>query len=484
MTNEVLLALLIEKLESRLKDIPDTASLRGLRGFQGHKGDDGKDGKDFSLEENKKYFEELAKSFALKFEDLSPDQINSLKGPRGDDGKDGKDFSLEENKKYFEELAYIFALKFENLSSDQINSLKGPKGDSGKDFNFDESKDKIKDFCKEIIASCSEELKLKFSDLTEDQISSLRGPRGREGKDGKDFNFDEHKEFFDGLKLKFSELTEDDISKLKLKFSDLTEDQRASLKLKFSDLTEEEISSLRGPRGQRGRQGDDGKGFELEEHKSYFEELASKFSLKFSDLTPEQISKLRGARGSPGVAGKYVAGRDGRDGLDGLNGLDAPFITDIKLEQTKDEIEFVFEFSDGSFIKTDSIKLPHSNSTYVAYGGGGGGGSGGGSSAVDVGSWADPTLINEVDGIVVPADSIINYYLKSSTGEILSTMTDGAADQIIEFIGTSDTDTVEIADDTNIKLSGPMVLKAYSMLKVKWVDGANKWVEVSRNEII
>lgn len=69
---------------------------------------------------------------------------------------------------------------------------------------------------------------------------------GKNGKDGKDFNFEEHREFFESLRLKFSDLTPKQIN---------------SLKLKFSDLTSKEREMLRGKPGQDGKQGRTGVGF-------------------------------------------------------------------------------------------------------------------------------------------------------------------------------------------------------------------------------
>ena len=232
-------------------------SLEGDKGLQ----------EDFDIEEHKEVLKSWAREFALKFEDFTADQIQSLKGPKGEDdrgghdmhdGRNGKDFSLEENKEYFETLAKSFALKFENFTAEQIEKLRGPQGSPGKDFSFEESEQNIRNICKEIVESSVETLKLHFSDLTEEDIEKIRGPRGRDGRDGKDFIFEDHQEFFKSLKLKFSDLTKEEVSQLKLRFSELTEEDKEQLKLKFSDLTEDQKMLLRGPRGQKGKRGDQG----------------------------------------------------------------------------------------------------------------------------------------------------------------------------------------------------------------------------------
>jgi hypothetical protein len=329
---EILIALLIKKVEERFQDLPDNSPLRGPR------------------------------------------------GQRGQPGRDGKNFDFKEHEEIIKSWAKEFALKFEDLSEEQINSLKGQKGKDGKDFNFSEYEDKIKNLCKEAVESISDSLKLKFSDLTEEEINALRGPRGREGlpgRDGKDFNFEEHREFFNSLKLTFSDLTEEDLEKLKLHFSDLTEEDKNSLKLKFKDLSDEEKLTLRGargPRGQRGRDGIDGK---------------------------NGLDGKDGKNGRDGAPGKSVIGQRGKDGRDGKDGVDAPYVTDIRIDEIKSgEIIFIFEFSDGSEIKTNSISLPQSNvyNSYVIS-----------KKVVNGGGGSDPTVIDGTGATVNATDDCIIY---------------------------------------------------------------------------
>jgi hypothetical protein len=335
--NEVLIALLLKLVDARLAEqFPQ----RGPRGQRGAQGAPGRDGKDFVFSEHEHTIRSWVKEFALKFEDLTEEQIEALRGPRGQDGRDGKDFVLSEHEGVFRALAEEFALKFEDLSADQIESLRGPRGRDGRsgidgrDFIFEEHRDAITAIVTEYVGGISERLKLRFEDLTSDEVERLRGPRGRDGRDGRDFNFDEHREFFHSLRLKFSDLTDEEKDSLKLRFSMLTEDEKAELKLRFKDLTEEDRALIRGPRGARGQRGSPGADGER---------------------------GPRGLRGLPGPVGpRGFQGLPGIDGRDGSPGQDAAQITDIRLEEFGGEFRFVFEFSDGTGITTDWISIPKS----------------------------------------------------------------------------------------------------------------------------
>lgn len=367
MRNEVLLALLIKKVEERINDLSQSSVARGPRGPRGQSG---KDGKGFIFSEHEETIRNWAKEFALKFTDLSAEQINSLRGPKGRDGKDGengKDFSVEDHVELFKNLAQQFSLKFEDFTNEQIESLRGPKGRDGSDgesFNFSKHEEEIKSIISETVKNSYDSLKLTFSDLTEKDVEALRGPRGREGKDGKDFNFEDHKEFFLSLKPKFSDFTAEERNSLKLYFKDLTPEERSHLKLTFSDLTAEDrlsIKGARGPRGQRGASGEKG------------------------DRGIQGEKGERGIRGLPGVKGERgLSGPSGKDGRDGEDGKDAPYITDIRVDQYKsDEAEFIFELSNGKVITTNPVKLPRPNVFISGGGHRGGGGSGGGGTGED-----------------------------------------------------------------------------------------------------
>ena len=182
------------------------------------KGDKGEAGESFNFESCRVYISEiisnyisdLAPSLKLKFSDLTEEEIDKLRGPRGQRGKPGKDFSLEESKSFIEEsiadsvmaLAPDLKLKFEDLSEDDIESIKGPKGDKGdkgKDLVLDDVKPFIESEISETFESLKPDLKLKFNDLseeekeslklkftelTEEEVDRLRGPRGQRGKQG------------------------------------------------------------------------------------------------------------------------------------------------------------------------------------------------------------------------------------------------------------------------------------------------------------
>ena len=353
MENEILIALLIRKVEERFAPLPASSPLRGPRG---QRGAPGRDGKDFNFKEHEPTIRSWVKEFALKFEDLSEEEIEKLRGPRGRDGQDGKDFSFEENK------------------------------------------DRIYDIVKEEIHKISSELKLKFSDLTLEEISSLRGPRGRDGRDGKDgkgFDFEEHRAFFEALKPKFSDFTAQEVERLRLHFSDLTTQEKDSLKLRFSDLTAEDRLSLRGPRGARGQRGVQGE--------------------KGADGKNGRDGR-NGRPGLPGPMGR--AGLNGRDGIDGMDGRDAPFVVDILVEQFRSEIRFTFIFSDGTTITTNAVQLPMQNNYYnsasAAVSGGGGNGGGGGSSTTAAQEHITLTPIDISNGYVDLAHVIEENTLISS----------------------------------------------------------------------
>lgn len=355
MENEIFLALIAKRIEEKLNGITLEAGKTGPRGLRGPSGSDGRN---FNLKEHEDTIKAWVKSFVPKFEDFTHEQVEALKGPAG---KDGDSFNFEENKSKIEficseavrNFSDTLKLKFSDLTSDEIESLRGPRGKDGRDgksFNFEETKSRIKDICKEVVDEFSESLKLKFSDLTTDEISEIRGPKGRDGKDGKDgknFNFEDHRIFFENLKPKFSDFTEEEKSELKLKFKDLSKDERESLKLNFKDLTPEEINSIRGergPRGQRGAQGEQG-----------IQGISGK------DGAP-------GARGIPGAIGPQ--GFTGLNGLDGEDGKDAPYIVDIEIENlANNQIQMVFMFSDGSSITSNPVKLPAANNYYSGGGG-------------------------------------------------------------------------------------------------------------------
>ncbi len=413
MDSEVLLALITKVVRNHIeKDM-----VSGLRGPRGFRGPVGEAGTPFIWEEYLEDIKSLIQESALKFSDLSKEEIESLRGPAGEKGLDGKGFLYPEHEAKIEEIVRSelenLKLKFSDLSEEEKESLRGPrgpKGDSGRGFIFEEHEEyfqslrlKFSDLTDDEIKN----LKLKFSDLSSEEIESLRGPRGIKGDPGRSFIFDEHKDYFESLKLKFSDLTDEELEYLTLTFDDLTFDQ---------------IESLRGPRGQRGKPGKD---FIFSEHEEYFNSLKLEFSdlipeeidklklkfsdltsneifalkLKFEDLTEEDKISLRGPRGQRGKTGNNglegpegkmgprgpigpkgisgLSGMPGQNGIDGADGKDAPTIEDIEFkEYPRDEISLRMRLSDGTQLETNKIASPTKTiqvgSTVVMAGGGGG----------------------------------------------------------------------------------------------------------------
>lgn len=352
METEILIALIARMIDERIVDLPSSgAGHRGARGFPGR---DGRDGKDFSFTEHEGQIRAWAKEFALKFDDLSQEQIQALRGATGTQGRagrDGKDFDFAKHEETFKQFARDSALKFSDLSEDQISALRGPRGRDGvrgfdgHSFIFEENKDAISGIIRSVLDELQPELRLRFSDLSADDIEQIRGPRGRDGRDGRDFNFDEHRVFFESLKPKFADFTDEEKETLKLHFSQLTPEEKALLKLRFEDLSEEDKIELRGPRGLRGQRGSHGR-------------------------DGKDGLSIRGLPGPQGLRGISIAGRDGRDGL---NGSDAPYVIDIDLEEYNEDIYFVFHYSDGNSIRTDKVALPKSVNVYQSGGGSSGG---------------------------------------------------------------------------------------------------------------
>lgn len=328
--------------------------ISSLRGPAGKDGRHGNDGKSFDISEHTETIRNWVKEFSLKFEDLTAEEIGSLRGPSGQDGingKDGKDFDIAEHEERIKNFCKQFSLKFADLSAEEIGALRGPAGKDGHDgkdgsgFVFAENKDAIEGIIKETVVALYDSLKLKFADLSADDINQLRGPRGRDGRDGKSFIFEEHSEYFKSLKPKFSDFTRDEIDQLRMKFENLTPEQKAEITLRFEHLTDDERSMLRGPRGVRGQYGKPGR-----------DGADGKDGLSI--------------RGLPGPIG--IKGRDGFNGKDGRNGIDAPHIVDIELEERNGNISFVFFYSDGSQVQTNQIKIPEIDPKHIFIGGGGG----------------------------------------------------------------------------------------------------------------
>jgi len=447
--NEVIIALIASLVEEQTNLCFSSSEFKqGLRGIRGPRGFDGTD---FDFEEYKgrinslvtDHIESIKNSLKLKYCDLNEFELKAL---RGEDG-DGFDFDESKEKitkiiaDHIEIISESLKLKFSDLSGDEIGLLRGPKGRDGDGFDFDESKEKITKIISDHIEIISESLKLKFSDLSGDEIGLLRGPKGRDGRDGLEGPHGK-----DGKDFVFAE-TQGEISTL---VSNYINEIKSDFKLKISDLNEEELLAIRGPRGQRGKQGRD---FSIEENADTInaliiahittvkEDLKLKFSelseeereslkLKFQDLTEEDRYSLKGPRGQRGRQG-----RDGKDitpedvqtvveknkdllkgergplgprgipGISGSNGFSvqgpkgdsAPIITGIRVEETVyDELSLEFDFSDGHTLITNKVQMPTKKliSHSTIYTGSGGGGSTTPTSTYEVKNVASYTIQN------------------------------------------------------------------------------------------
>ena len=335
MTTELLLALILKHVESRLADWSSDASMRGPRGAHGRNGRDGIDGRDGS-----NGIDGRAGRDGIDGKDGEQGQ----QGRPGRDGRDGKNFDPIENSGLLKTWIKEATLKFSDLTEEERESLRGPKGNDGAPFEFEAHKAKINLAIVEHVASISDSLRLKFSDLNEAEKHELkgeRGSRGQRGRDGKSFVFEDHKEYFDTLKLKFADLSDEDRSELKLTFSDLSESDKLELKLKFTDLTAEEIGQLRGPRGQKGKTGARGQ-----------------------DGDKGDSGKM-GPMGPPGKTGPRGYSVQGPSGQDGRDGKDAPIIEDIRVDESQGDISFEFHFDNGGVIETNKVSLPKAKSVSV-----------------------------------------------------------------------------------------------------------------------
>lgn len=381
----------IQEIISKL--IPEKSELIG------QKGEDGKDGRDFNFDEVRDDIKEILMS-------LIPDK-SELKGEKGDDGRDGKngksgrdgkdgrDFVFEENK---EEIQNILSKIIP--SADSLKGEKGDRGDTGRDgrdFVLEENKDAVLDLVRLAISEIRDNLKLHFTDLTEEERESIRGPRGQRGKAGKDFDFEEHREYFESLRPTV------DIEALKLRFTDLTKEEIESLRFKYSDFTEDQIESIRGPRGQRGKKGEQG---------------------YQGEIGPQGIQGLQGEKGDRGEIGprgipglKGDKGEFGAMGAKGSDGKDAPVVTDILLRQANNGKSFslVFFFSDGSELETNIVNFPKYKATSAAaifpsYASAGGGSSPTSTSTATTATSAEWVVIEKKAGETISALNMLRLF--------------------------------------------------------------------------
>ncbi len=409
MRDTVLLAVLAKLVDERLESHYGRSSHRGPRGHIGPRGED------FDFDKVSGQVKEWVKEFSLKFENLTQEEIQKITGPQGLRGRDGRNFVFEEHKDDIEaiikdsffKIKDTLKLKFEDLSNEDIEKIRGPRGRDGRDGRDGKDGEKGKDFNFEEHKEYFDTLKPKFEDYTEEQLNILRGPRGRDGRDGrdgKDFKFEEHKEYFDTLKLKWS---------------DLSEEEKDSLRFKFEHLTYEQIGKLRGSRGQKGKRGAPG---------------------EQGPQGPKGDIGPRGLRGLPGPQGLIgLTGAQGPQGIQGVEGRSAPTVTEIILKQNQTKFSIEFYFSDGSSIETNEIEFkdiaPKVRYIYVGAGGvesgsGGGGGEGtvksvneiepdtDGNISLILENLLDIDITDRADGYVLTYDLASGKYVFRSPGGV------------------------------------------------------------------
>ena len=82
------------------------------------------------------------KGEAFKYEDFTPEQLESLRGPKGD------------------------AFTYEDFTQEQLNALKGQQGEPGAKGDKGDA--------------------FTYADFTQEQLEALRGPAGKDGSNGLD----------------------------------------------------------------------------------------------------------------------------------------------------------------------------------------------------------------------------------------------------------------------------------------------------------
>lgn len=147
-----------------------------IRGFQGDKGEKGD---------------------PLTFDDLTPEQKESLRGPQGLPGRDGKDGLDGSDGATFKPTVNANGdLSWENdkgLANPEAVNIKGPKGDSGVDgATF-----------KPFVNSEGDVSWTNDQGLQNPPTVNIKGPQGKQGEQGKAFTFDDFTpEQIDSLKIK------------------------------------------------------------------------------------------------------------------------------------------------------------------------------------------------------------------------------------------------------------------------------------------
>ncbi len=208
---------------------------KGERGPQGEPGEPGKDGQDGTM----------------TFEDLTPEQRETLRGPRGLPGKDGVDGKPGEQGP---------------PGKPGEDGERGPKGDKGDPFTYE-------DFTDEQLQA----LKGERGERGPQGNPGERGPAGNDGKDGQD--------------------------------GDTGPQGPRGKAFTYDDFTPEQLEALKGERGERGLPGEDGEKGEPGKpgpagkpgDRGPKGDKGDPF--EYEDFTPEQLKALTGPQGPRGARG-------------------------------------------------------------------------------------------------------------------------------------------------------------------------------------
>ena len=137
------------------------------------------------------------KGEAFKYEDFTPEQLESLRGPKGDDGFiKFEELTPEEKEQLRGPKGDAFT--YEDFTQEQLNALKGPQGEPGQKGDKGDA--------------------FTYADFTQEQLEALRGPQGIQGVPGET--------------------------------GPAGEPGRAGKDFTYEDFTAEQLEALRGPAGQ------------------------------------------------------------------------------------------------------------------------------------------------------------------------------------------------------------------------------------------
>lgn len=103
------------------------------------------------------------KGDAFKYEDFTPEQLESLRGPKGDDGFiKFEELTPEEKEQLRGPKGDAFT--YEDFTPEQLNALRGPQGEPGQKGDKGDA--------------------FTYADFTQEQLEALRGPQGLQGPQG------------------------------------------------------------------------------------------------------------------------------------------------------------------------------------------------------------------------------------------------------------------------------------------------------------